>query len=138
MSDANQITLNYTGGSFTTTIGVARALFGEDNDVLDQEPEAITSRVRSHPRVRVIGGPSVQVPEHGRDYMQWPTSQANNAGAGTPVYLTWQDSDGSWTGRVTGRISSFATFLSTNTTVACVFRTARGTKYGPFNGTITE
>lgn len=130
--DARSVTLNYVGGSLTTTIGVAKSLFGEGFDQLVSTPVPVNTPVKSHQRVRVIGQPASSVTAHARDYQGWPTSQANNAAAGTKVFLTWTDSNGNWSGRVTGALADFGTFLSETTDKAVVFRSSRGTKYGPF------
>ena len=130
--DARNITINYDGGSVTMVIGNAKDLFGEDYTDVAGTPEAVTQTVRQHPRVRVIGGPSVQVGEHARTFNQWPTSNASNAGAGKVVYMTWADSEGSWTARVSGTMAAFADFLKEKSPKMVVFRTSRGKKYGPF------
>lgn len=130
--DAAQITLNYTGGSLTMTIGNAKDLFGEDNGLLQAVGEEVTSSVKAHSRTRVIGGDSVNVAAHNREYIQWPVSQANNAAGGKLIYMTWQDSEGSWAARVTGSMSVLGTFLNAAAAKPVSFRTARGTKYGPF------
>ena len=130
--DAREITLNYTGGSLSMTIGNAKDLFGEDSDLLAAEGETITSEVKEHDRVRVIGGATTKVGSHTRSYVQWPTSQANNAAAGKLILMTWEGSDGTWSGRAAGSMAALGTFLQTSALKAVVFRTARGTKYGPF------
>ena len=130
--DAAQITLNYTGGSLTMTIGNAKDLFGEENSLLQAVGEEVTSSVKAHTRTRVIGGSTTNVAAHNREYIQWPVSQANNAAGGKLIYMTWQDSDGSWAARVTGSMSVLGTFLNAAAAKPVSFRTARGTKYGPF------
>ena len=133
--DANSITLNYVGGSMTTTVGLAKALFGENYNLLVTTPIPVTGTRKSTTRVDVIGGPTIPVKEGIRDYMQWPTSQANNAAAGKKVFLAFEGSEGQWTVRVTGPMASFADFLSESSPKPVVFRTSRGTKYGPFIST---
>ena len=135
--DAREITLNYTGGSLTMTIGNAKDLFGEDSDLLVAEAETVTSEVDQHDRVRVIGGGITKVGGHTRSYLQWPTSQANNAAAGKKVLMTWEGSEGTWTGRAAGSMAALGSFLQASAAKAIVFRTARGTKYGPFASTNT-
>ena len=130
--DAAQITLNYTGGSLTMTIGNAKDLFGEDNSLLEAEGEEISSEVPEHNRVRVIGEDPIKVKRHTRDYIQWPVSQANNAAGGKLIYMRWSGSDGSWAARATGSMSALGTFLNAGAAKPVTFRTARGTKYGPF------
>ena len=46
--------------------------------------------------------------------------------------MTWDGSNGNWTGRVTGSMSDFASFLQSSVSKTMVFRTERGTTYGPF------
>ena len=130
--DAKEITLNYTGGSLTMTIGNAKDLFGEDSSLLVPEGEEISAAVKAHTRTRVIGGGTTNVTAHTREYIQWPTSQANNAAAGKLIYMTWEDSEGTWSARATGSMSVLGTFLNAAAAKPVVFRTARGTKYGPF------
>ena len=129
---ARNLTLNYPGGSLTMTIGALEALFGEDAEILTPVPETETVTVKSHSRTRVIGGPVTNVTGYSYENIQWPTSQANNAAAGDAVLLTWDNSDGSWTGRVTGAFAALGVFLSANSPKSVVFRSERGTKYGPF------
>ena len=107
---AKNLTLNYPGGS----------------------PGTETVTVKAHSRIRVIGGPSTAVSGYSYENIQWPTSQANNAAAGDSVLLTWDGSEGSWTGRVTGALAAFGVFLSANSPKSVVFRSERGPKYGPF------
>ena len=114
------------------TIGALEALFGEDAEILTPVPETETVTVKSHSRTRVIGGPVTNVTGYSYENIQWPTSQANNAAAGDAVLLTWDNSDGSWTGRVTGAFAALGVFLSANSPKSVVFRSERGTKYGPF------
>ena len=134
--DAQQVTLNYVGGSLTTTVGVAKSLFGGNYELLVSTPVPVSTSVSSHSRTRIIGEPSTTVSAHSRDYQQWPTSNANNAAAGKKVLLSWEGSSGDWVGRVTGAMADFGTFLSESAPKAVKFRTSRGTKYGPFVATV--
>ena len=136
-SDSKQITLNYTGGSLTMAIGNAKDLFGADSSLLNANAVDISTAVKAHSRTRVIGGTTTNVGAHTRDYKQWPTSQANNAAAGTLVYLTWENSAGKWAGRASGSMAALGTFLNTSAAKPVGFRTARGTKYGPFASSST-
>lgn len=132
MGDEELFTLHYDGGSLTMPLGNMRSLFGENNDLLRPTGEQITSDVDSHSRTRVIGQDPIQVQSHTRSYTQWPTSKANNAGAGKVCLFQWRDSGGQWTGRVTGTLSELGTFLNNAAAVPVSFRSIRGTKYGPF------
>lgn len=134
--DAKDITLRYADGSLTMTRGNAKALFGEDSTVLDPEREDVDAAVKAHTRVRVIGGASVNVAAHNRNHKQWATSNANNAAAGSLIYMEWEDSEGKWAARVTGTMAALGTFLNSNAPKLTGFRTARGRKYGPFQKVI--
>lgn len=113
-------------------IGTLESLFGADAEILNPVPSTKSVGVREHPRTRVIGGPSTQVASYTYEQIQWPTSQANNAAAGTVCIFSWEGSDGKWIGRVSGALSALGVFLVANSTKTVVFRSQRGTKYGPF------
>ena len=134
--DAKDITLRYADGSLTMTRGNAKDLFGEDSTVLDPRREDVESSVKSHTRVRVIGGASTNVAAHNRNYKQWATSNANNAAAGSLIFMEWEGSEGKWAARVTGSMAALGTFLNSNAPKLTGFRTARGRKYGPFQMTV--
>ena len=130
--DAKQITLNYTGGSIEMSVGNAKSIFGEDFKDLNPDPEEVTVSVKSHSRIRVIGGDSKTISAYNYTYKQFPTSLCNGAGAGTVIYMSWTGSDGQWTGRVSGSMADASDYFRTNTTKTLTFRTKRGTEYGPF------
>jgi hypothetical protein len=130
--DGKDLTVNYPGGALTMTVGAWKALFGVDTPILVPIPQTKTVTVKSHSRVRVIGQPASNVTGFSYDFTQWPTSQANNAAAGEVILMSWDGSDGQWTGRITGAMSDLATFLSNNSLKPVQFRSERGTKYGPF------
>lgn len=130
--DGKDLTVNYPGGSLTMTVGALKSLFGEDTSIITPVPETKQVAVKAHTRVRVIGEPATNVSGFTYEYTQWPTSQANNAASGDVVLLSWEGSDGDWTGRVTGAFSALGIFLVANSTKPVVFRSERGTKYGPF------
>ena len=129
---AKGFTVNYTGGSLTMAVGTLESLFGADAEILTPVPGTETVSVKSHSRTRVIGQPSSNVSGYSYENIQWPTSQANNAAAGEACLFAWDGSDGNWTGRVTGALSALGVFLAANSTKTVVFRSERGTKYGPF------
>ena len=131
-TDARQITLNYEGGSLEMSIGNAKSIFGEDFDQLDPGPTLTSVSVKTHPRTRIIGQPATTVQSYTYDYLQWPTSDASNAAAGTVILMTWTGSDGAFTARVTGKMASAASFFATYTKKNLAFRSQRGTEYGPF------
>ena len=114
------------------TVGNAKDLFGSDYSLLASTAVPVDSSVASHSRVRVIGGTSTNVAAHTRSYQQWPTSNASNAAAGKVIMMAWDGSAGSWQCRASGSMAALSTFLSDVSPKAVTFRTARGTKYGPF------
>jgi len=130
--DFKDITINYEGGSITMAVGNAKSLFGDDYDDVVGKAEDVSSEVREHPRTRVIGGAQTTVKKHNRSYKQWPTSNAQLAAGGKKIIMTWDGSDGSWTARVNGNIADLCNYLRTAAPKVVLFRTARGTKYGPF------
>jgi hypothetical protein len=130
--DGKDLTVNYPGGSLTMTVGALKSLFGDDTPIITPVPETKQVTVKSHSRVRVIGQPATNVTGFSYEFTQWPTSQANNAASGDVVLLSWEGSEGDWTGRVTGAFSALGIFLVANSTKPVLFRSERGTKYGPF------
>ena len=114
------------------SIGNAKDIFGADFDQLDPGPVETTVSVKSHSRTRIIGQPSKTVAGYTYTYLQWPTSDASNAAAGTVILMTWEGSNGPFTARVSGRMASAASFFATYTKKTLTFRTQRGTEYGPF------
>ena len=136
--DAQDITINYEGGSITMPIGNAKSLFGDDYKDIVGNPETVTTAVRSHQRVRVIGNAATTVSAHNRTIQQWPTSQANNAASGKAIMIQWEGSEGSWTARVSGAFADLGTYLRTAAPKVVTFRSERGTKYGPFVKTVDD
>lgn len=130
--DARQITLNYTGGSIEMSVGNAKDIFGDDFKDLNPDPVDTTVSVKSHNRTRVIGGGSKSISSYSYTYKQWPTSLCSQAGSGTVILMSWEGSDGQFTARVSGSMAEAAQYFSDNVTKTLVFRTKRGTEYGPF------
>ena len=134
--NARQIILNYTGGSLRMPVGNAKDLFGENYDLLKPNGVPYNKRIPSHSRTRVIGGEPSTVKEHDRDYMKWPTSQANNAGAGKVAMMYWEGSGNPWQVRYTGAAADLTTFLSESSPKPVGFTTSRGTAYGVVIGDV--
>lgn len=134
--NAKQIILNYAGGSLRMPVGNAKDLFGENYDLLKPNGVPYNKRIPSHKRTRVIGGPTSDVKEHDRDYTKWPTSQANNAGAGKVAMMYWEGSGNAWQVRYTGAAADLTTFLSTSSPKPVGFTTSRGTAYGVLIGDV--
>ena len=130
-TDAQDITVNYEGGSITMAIGNAKKVFGSGSSALNPTPETETISVKSHSRRRVIGGPSSNVSAYTYTIKQWPRSSSGNAAGGDVVYIRFTDSDGWFTTRVTGSMADLMEFMKDAQAVTVEFRTQRGTKYGP-------
>lgn len=134
--EAQELKLNYDGGSLAMPLGNMRSLFGDGSNLLLQDGKPYSKTVQPHPRVRVIGQPSVQVKEGQRSYTKWPTSRATNQAAGRTCMMRWTGSEGSWTARYTGSAADLGEFLKSNAANPVEFVTSRGTKYGPYRGVI--
>ena len=134
--DAQELKLKYEGGSLAMPLGNMRSLFGDGSNLLLQDGKPVSSEVDGHPRVRVIGGGSVQVKAHTRSFTQWPTSQASNSAAGRKCMMRWTGSEGWWTARYTGSAADLGEFLKDNAANPVEFTTSRGTQYGPYRGVI--
>ena len=134
--EAQELKLNYDGGSLAMPLGNMRSLFGDGSNLLLQDGVDYSKEIPGHPRVRVIGQPSVQVKAHTRSYTQWPTSQASNAAAGRTCQMRWTGSEGWWTARYTGAAADLGSYLQASAANPVEFVTSRGTKYGPYRGVI--
>lgn len=130
-TDAQDITVNYEGGSITMAIGNAKQVFGSGSPSLNPNPPTESVSVKSHSRTRVIGGPSTNVTGYSYEIKQWPRSTSSNAKGGAVVLIRFTDSDGWFTTRVTGSMAALMDFMKDAQNVTVEFKTQRGTKYGP-------
>ena len=130
--DAQLVTINYTGGYIVMPVGNAKDLFGDDASILRMEGIETTVAVKTHPRIRVIGGPSTQIDSYTYTYTQWPTQAGSQNAGGEAIEMTWEGSEGSWTARMGGSAWELGTFLNTKSPKAVSFKTHNGTGYGPF------
>ena len=129
---ARDVRIPFAGGSCEMTRGLAEVLFGTDFGVLEATPVATNVSVRSHQRVRVIGGGATTVGAYNYTFQKYPTMQNSLAAGGEPVMVTLNDGT-SWTARVSGPLNEFATFLRQKTVQSGIFFTSeKGTVYGPF------
>lgn len=129
---ARKITINYKGGSLTMTQGNYLNLFGENSNIFGADGEPVTHQVKSHSRRRVIGGPSITIPAHQREFIQWPTNSRDQAAGGQAVVMEWIGSDGPWECRVSGDLWELGTFLQANSPKSVWFHSKGGKGYGPF------
>lgn len=130
--DAREVTINYLDGSLTMTVGNAKDLFGADAPIVGGGGLPKTVSVKSHPRVRVIGGASKTVAGYSYTYEQWPASGHGQAAGGEPVSMAWDGSEGSWIARVNGPLWALGSFLSDNSPKNVFFTAVGGKTYGPF------
>lgn len=130
--DARETSINYDGGSLTMTVGNLKSLFGTDSNLFGADGQPAEVSVKSHQRTRVIGFPATTVAAHVREYIQWPTNDRSNAAGGTPIVMSWTDSEGEWGARVSGPLWKLATFLQSNSPKAVWFHAKGGKGYGPF------
>lgn len=130
--DAREVTINYSGGSLTMTVGNAKHLFGEGSDFIGAGGIPKTVSVKSHPRTRVIGGDTKTIAGFTYTYEQWPASGHGLAAGGEPVSMTWEGSQGSWLSRVTGPLYALANFLEQESPKSVWFQALGGKNYGPF------
>jgi len=130
-TDAQDITVNYDGGSITMAIGNAKQVFGKSSSALNPDPDDTNVSVKSHTRVRVIGEGSSSVSGYSYSVKQWPRATSSNAKGGKVVMIRFTDSAGWWTTRVTGSMAALMAFMKENQNVTVEFKTQRGTKYGP-------
>ncbi len=134
--DAQELKIRFPDGSLEMPLGNMTSLFGEGANLLLQDGVQVTGTRESHPRVRVIGGDSVQVAQGIVNYTQFPTSNRSNSAAGKKCSIRWTGSEGWWTARYTGTAANLGEFLQGNAANPVEFVTSRGTEYGPFRGVI--
>jgi hypothetical protein len=130
--DAREATLNYDGGSLTMTIGNLKNLFDTESNSFGADGQAPERAVRTHDRVRVIGGDKKRIEGYTYDMIQWPVNGRSNAAGGKPIVMTWEGSEGSWQARVTGSLWELGTFLQKSSPKLVWFHTKGGKGYGPF------
>ena len=130
--NAKRITINYEGGSFEMALGNIKGLFTESLVTEATKGKEVSVGVRTHPRIRVIGGGSKQVESYNYNYRQYPASSNSLAAGGEEVFVWWEGSAGKWVSRVSGPLWKFADYLSSAAEVDCFFRAAGGKTYGPF------
>ena len=129
---ARDVRIPFEGGSVEMTRGLAEVVFGADFAPLETTPVSTNVSVKSHERVRVIGGTATTVPAYNYTFQKYPTAQSSLAEGGQPGSITLTDGS-TWTVRVSGPLNEFATFLADKTIQTGIFFTSeKGTVYGPF------
>lgn len=129
---ARKISLGFPGGSLTATRGLLEALFGANLVNASQYGQSTIS-VQGHSRIRVIGGASTPVAAHNYVAKKYPTGQRGGGSAGEPVRFFYNGDW--WTARLTGSHQALNEWLSGSPgagTQALLWRSEKGTPYGPF------
>lgn len=130
--DAQNVTLNYEGGSLTLAIGNAKQIFGVNNfETIKPIPKDENRSVKQHTRTQVIGGPTTTVDAFTYDTKVFPRSARSKSAGGTAILMAWTGSDGNWTARYTGSVSALCQFLENQAETPTTFKT-NGSNYGPF------
>ncbi len=128
-----EVTLNYTGGSITSTRGTLEAIFKAD--FLPSACQGETKQIsrKEYPMVRVIGEASTNVPASVFSVTSYPKTPSSFASGGKPIMVS---ADGGWwTARQTGDIQALVSFLCSNLEAlenVLVIQSPSGAKYGPY------
>jgi hypothetical protein len=107
---ARTFTLSWEGGYLTATAGLLEFLYGPGfmGKVGAGAAQSIT--VKTHPRQRIIGGPTKQVDAYGYNLIKYPRRVKGAASGGVPIQI---EADGAfWAARLGGSIQDFKTFLA--------------------------
>lgn len=128
-TDERILTIPYQGGAISSFGANLKDVFGQNFEGLKVEPESVSVSVQSHPRTRVIGGPSTQVNAHTYRLDSWPRQPVDPAAGGTTILMTLSDGE-DWTFRVSGPFWRLNNFLRDNMIPDSIFyRSERGTQY---------
>jgi hypothetical protein len=130
--NARKISIGFPGGSLTSTLGLLKAVFGDDLVESSQYGEATIS-VKAHSRVNVIGGPSTPVGATNFVKKKYPTGQRGGAAAGEAIQFFYEGDW--WTARLAGSHQDLNDWLTTqpgNMSGSLLWRSEKGTPYGPF------
>lgn len=130
--DAREVTINYLGGSLTMVVGNAKALFGEDAEIVGNTSVPTTVGVKGHPRTRIIGGDTKTIEGYTYTFDQWPAGSHGQAAGGEPVMMSWTGSEGEWQARVAGPLWRFSNFLAANCPVNTFYTAKGGKPRGPY------
>ena len=131
---AKEISINYAGGSITSTRGTLEAIFKQDALPSACEPVKKNPSRKAHTRVRVIGSPPTQVKATEYELRIYPKTNSSFASGGIPIMLS---ADGGWwTARLTGNVEDFVAWICTNLEdlqTVFFFQSPSGAKYGPYS-----
>lgn len=128
-----EVTLNYTGGSLTSTRGTLEAVFKQDflPSACQGDPKEISRK--QYQMIRVIGDAATTVPASIFNVTSYPKTPSSFASGGRPIMLF---ADGAWwTARQSGNIQDLVTFLCANLESlenVLFLQSPSGAKYGPY------
>ncbi len=128
-----EVTVNYTGGSITSTRGTLEAIFEEE--FLPSACQGVTREISriAYPMVRVIGDAPTNVGATAFSVTSYPKTPSSFASGGKPIMVS---ADGGWwTARLTGDMESLVSFLCDNLeslSATLLVQSPSGAKYGPY------
>lgn len=108
--DARKFSVSWNGGALTATVGLLKAIYGQDWETKVGAGAAKTVSVKSHTRQRVIGGPAKTVSGYNYSIVEYPRKVRGGASGGQPIQILLGGSF--WTARLTGSIQDFKAFLA--------------------------
>ena len=130
---ARKVALNFPGGTLTATQGLLEAIWGPNLTGAGSQITTANVSVSGHSRVRVIGGPAKTISANTYTRKKYPTAVNGGAAGGEAIALLvsgkW------WTARLSGSHQAFCDFLTGSSFTmsgALVWRSEKGTAYGPF------
>ena len=127
-----EATLNYQGGSFTTSRGVLAQMFSDASFISTCAFVEVERQRKSYTRTDYIGATTQVVPQSSWTQKKYPSQTKSIAAGGEPIQVRingeW------WAGRLSGNHESFMAFLcdgKDSLVGPIAWRSARGTLYGP-------
>ena len=129
-----EVTINYEGGSITSTRGTLEAIFKQDAIPSACDATSLDVARKAHERVRLIGSPPTSVAATTFTLRSYPKTASSFASGGIPIMLS---ADGGWwTARLSGTVEDFVAWLCGNLEDlenVFLFQSPSGAKYGPFS-----
>ena len=127
-----EATLNYQGGSMTTTRGVLAQMFKDAAFLSSCVAESVPRSRKSYTRTDYVGATVQVVPESNWTELKYPSQTKSTAKGGEPIQVRLNGEW--WSARLSGGHSAFMTYLCTardSLVGPIAWRSARGTVYGP-------
>ena len=132
---ARTATINYQGGSLTTTRGVLAQIFEDANTLSACRSELKDISVKGYKRTDEIGGKETTVEPFDYQTVRYPYQVKGLAAGGEPIMIRIQGEW--WSARLSGNHSNFDSFLcgqgnDNNIAGTISWKSARGSYHGPF------